>query len=108
MVIINLVIIVTKPSNSRPSYNFNSRPNYNSNTLSKPTNNNQNKGRTKDGGEDTNITVDLKTIMIIGFTVTIASMYFVIIAEAKELPRPEISKLEYDLKDELIATIMDM
>jgi len=63
-------------------------------------------------GEDTNITVDLKTIgMIIGFTVTIASMYFVMqadIAEAKELPRPEISKLEYDLKDELIrATIMD-
>jgi hypothetical protein len=63
-------------------------------------------------GENTNITVDLKTIgMIIGFTVTIASLYFVMqadIAEAKELPRPEISKLEYDLKDELIrATIMD-
>ena len=63
-------------------------------------------------GENTNITVDLKTIgMIIGFTVTIASMYFVMqadIAEAKELPRPEISKLEYDLKDELIRnTIMD-
>lgn len=63
-------------------------------------------------GENTNITVDLETIgMIIGFTVTIASMYFVMqadIAEAKELPRPEISTLEYDLKDELIrATIMD-
>ena len=63
-------------------------------------------------GENTNITIDLKTIgMIIGFTVTIASMNFVMqadIAEAKELPRPEISKLEYDLKDELIrATIMD-
>ena len=63
-------------------------------------------------GESTNITVDLKTIgMIIGFTITIASMYFIMqadIAEAKELPRPEISKLEYDLKDELIrATIMD-
>ena len=63
-------------------------------------------------GENTNITVDLKTIgMIVGFTITIASLYFVMqadIAEAKELPRPEISKLEYDLKDELIrATIMD-
>ena len=63
-------------------------------------------------GENTNITIDLKTIgMIIGFTVTIASLYFIMqadIAEAKELPRPEISKLEYDLKDELIrATIMD-
>ena len=63
-------------------------------------------------GENTNITVDLKTIgMIIGFTVTIASLYFVMqadIAEAKELPKPEISKLEYELKDELIRnTIMD-
>jgi hypothetical protein len=63
-------------------------------------------------GENTNITVDLKTVgMIIGFTITIASMYFVMqadIAEAKELPKPEISKLEYELKDELIRnTIMD-
>tara|TARA_R100001480_G_scaffold37650_1_gene50513 strand:+ start:199 stop:477 length:279 start_codon:yes stop_codon:yes gene_type:complete len=63
-------------------------------------------------GESTKVTVDLKTIgMIVGFTITIASLYFVMqadIAEAKELPRPEISKLEYDLKDELIrATIMD-
>jgi hypothetical protein len=63
-------------------------------------------------GEGTQVTVDLKTIgMIVGFTITIASLYFVMqadIAEAKELPRPEISKLEYDLKDELIrATIMD-
>ena len=30
------------------------------------------------------------------------------IAEAKELPKPEISKTEYELKDELIRnTIMD-
>ena len=63
-------------------------------------------------GESTKITIDLKTIgMIVGFTITIASLYFVMqadIAEAKELPRPEISKLEYDLKDELIRnTIMD-
>ena len=63
-------------------------------------------------GESTQVTIDLKTIgMIVGFTITIASMYFVMqadIAEAKELPKPEISKLEYDLKDELIrATIMD-
>ena len=62
-------------------------------------------------GEDTKVTLDLKTIgMIVGFTVTIASMYFVMqadIAEAKELPKPEISKTEYELKDELIRnTIM--
>ena len=63
-------------------------------------------------GEGTKVTLDLKTIgMIVGFTITIASMYFVMqadIAEAKELPKPEISKLEYELKDELIRnTIMD-
>ena len=63
-------------------------------------------------GESTKVTIDLKTIgMIVGFTITIASMYFVMqadIAEAKELPKPEISKLEYELKDELIRnTIMD-
>ena len=49
--------------------------------------------------------------MIVGFTVTIASMYFVMqadIAEAKELPKPPISKTEWELKDELIRnTIMD-
>ncbi len=62
--------------------------------------------------EETKVTLDLKTIgMIVGFTITIASMYFVMqadIAEAKELPRPEISKTEYELKDELLRnTIMD-
>ncbi len=63
-------------------------------------------------GEETKVTLDLKTIgMIVGFTVTIASMYFVMqadIARAMELPEPEISKTEYELKDELIRnTIMD-
>tara|TARA_R100001129_G_scaffold54295_1_gene37301 strand:- start:153 stop:437 length:285 start_codon:yes stop_codon:yes gene_type:complete len=63
-------------------------------------------------GEDTKVTVDLKTIgIIIGGAVSLASMYFVMqadIAEAKELPKPEISRTEYDLKDELVrSTIMD-
>ena len=62
--------------------------------------------------EETKVTLDLKTIgMIVGFTITIASMYFVMqadIAEAKELPKPPISKTEWELKDELIRnTIMD-
>ena len=62
--------------------------------------------------EETKVTLDLKTIgMIVGFTVTIASMFFVMqadIAEAKELPKPPISKTEWELKDELIRnTIMD-
>ena len=67
---------------------------------------------TSEIGESTKVTLDLKTIgMIVGFAITIASMYFVMqadIAEAKELPKPEISKTEYELKDELIRnTIMD-
>jgi len=63
-------------------------------------------------GEGTQVTLDLKTIgIIIGGVVSLASLYFIMqadIAEAKELPKPEISRTEYDLKDELIRnTIMD-
>ena len=63
-------------------------------------------------GEGTQITLDLKTIgIIIGGVISLASLYFIMqadIAEAKELPKPEISRTEYDLKDELVRnTIMD-
>ena len=63
-------------------------------------------------GEGTQITLDLKTIgIIIGGVVSLASLYFIMqadIAEAKELPKPEISRTEYDLKDVLVRnTIMD-
>ena len=63
-------------------------------------------------GEDTKVTLDLKTIgMIVGFVITLAGMWFGLqsdIAEAKELPLPTIDRIEYDLKDELIRqTIMD-
>ena len=63
-------------------------------------------------GEETKVTLDLKTIgMIVGFVVTIACMWFGLqadIAVAKELPLPAIDRIEYDLKDELIRqTIMD-
>ena len=63
-------------------------------------------------GEDTKVTLDLKTIgMIVTFVITITGMYFALqadIARAMELPEPEISKTEYELKDELIRnTIMD-
>ena len=58
------------------------------------------------------LTIDLKTIgMIIGGAVSLALIYFTLqsdIALAKELPRPVIDRVEYDLKDELIRqTIMD-
>ena len=63
-------------------------------------------------GEDTKVTLDLKTIgLIIGGVVSLASMYFIMqadIARAMELPKPVIDRVEYDLKDELIRqTIMD-
>ncbi len=63
-------------------------------------------------GEDTKVTLDLKTIgLIIGGVVSLASMYFVMqadIAIAMELPEQFIDRVEYDLKDELIRqTIMD-
>ena len=63
-------------------------------------------------GESTKVTLDLKTIsMIVGFVIMIAGMWFTLQAEiqdAKELPKPVIDRIEYDLKDELIRqTIMD-
>ena len=63
-------------------------------------------------GEDTKVTLDLKTIgLIIGGAVSLATLYFTLqadIALAKELPVPVIDRVEYDLKDELIRqTIMD-
>ena len=63
-------------------------------------------------GESTKVTLDLKTIsMIVGFVIMIAGMWFTLQAEiqdAKELPKPVIDRVEYDLKDELIRqTIMD-
>jgi|TARA_R100000482_G_scaffold49147_1_gene17395 copper chaperone CopZ len=63
-------------------------------------------------GEDTQVTLDLKTIgMIVGFVIMLAGMWFTLqadIAQAKELPAPVIDRVEYDLKDELIRqTIMD-
>ena len=47
--------------------------------------------------EKTKITLDLKTIgLIIGMVISLSSMYFIMqsdIALAKELPKPEISKM---------------
>tara|TARA_R100000742_G_C4276064_1_gene96899 strand:+ start:1570 stop:1854 length:285 start_codon:yes stop_codon:yes gene_type:complete len=63
-------------------------------------------------GEDTKVTLDLKTIgMIVSGAVILAGMWFALqadIALAKELPEPVIDRVEYDLKDELVRqTIMD-
>ena len=57
-------------------------------------------------GEDTKVTLDLKTIgLIVGFTVSLCSMYFVLqsdIAKAMELPKPEVTKTEFTYKDQII------
>lgn len=56
--------------------------------------------------ESTELTLDLKTIiLVIGGIVSLVTMYFALqkdIELAKELPKPEVSRTEYDLKDQLI------
>jgi|TARA_R110000803_G_scaffold91670_4_gene159194 hypothetical protein len=66
----------------------------------------------KELNENTAFNLSVKTIISIGAAmVAIISMWFVLqadIQEAKELPAPSISRMEFDLKDELIRqTIMD-
>jgi copper chaperone CopZ len=63
-------------------------------------------------GEETKVTLDLKTLGIIAVGIaSLVGMWFPLqsdIALAKELPAPVIDRVEYDLKDELIRqTIMD-
>ncbi len=63
-------------------------------------------------GEDTQVTLDLKTIgLIVAGAVSLATVYFSLqsdIALAMQLPEPVIDRVEYDLKDELIReTIMN-
>ena len=65
-------------------------------------------------GEETKITLDLKTIgMILVGVATVVGMWFALqadIEEAKELPAPlppDVTRMEYDMKDQLIRqTIM--
>jgi len=57
-------------------------------------------------GEDTKVTLDLKTIgLIVGFTISLCSMYFILqadIAKAMEMPKPEVTKTEFTYKDQII------
>ena len=56
--------------------------------------------------EKTQLTLDLKTIgIIISFVISLTTMWYAIQADielAKKLPKPEVSRTEYDLKDQLI------
>ena len=68
----------------------------------------------KELNEDTGFNVSLKSLAGIGFIMaTIIGMWFTLqadIAEAKELPTPppsEVTRMEFDMKDQLIRqTIM--
>ena len=69
----------------------------------------------KELNEDTGFTVSIKTLIAIAFAIaTIIGMWFALqadIAEAKELPEPpdpEVTRMEFDMKDQMIRnTIMD-
>jgi hypothetical protein len=68
----------------------------------------------KELSEETSLNVSIKTLIGIGFGImTLVGMWFTLqndIAEAKELPLPpdpEVTRMEFDMKDQLIRqTIM--
>jgi len=68
----------------------------------------------KELNEDTGFHISIKTLGGIGVAIaTVVSMWFALqadIAEAKELPKPtapEITRMEFDMKDQLVRqTIM--
>ena len=66
----------------------------------------------KELNEDTSLNISIKTLIAIGADMaSLIGMWFALqadIEEAKLLPEPEISRTEYDLKDQLIReTIMN-
>jgi len=66
----------------------------------------------KELNEHTGFHVSIKTLIGIGAAMaTIISMWFILqgdINDAKELPKPDVTRIEFDMKDELIRqTIMN-
>ena len=69
----------------------------------------------KELNEDTSFKLSIKTIIGLGFAIaTLARMWLTLqaeIAEAKELPAPpdpEVTRMEFDMKDQMIRqTILD-
>ena len=60
----------------------------------------------KELNENTAFSLSIKTLITIGFAmVTLISMWFMLkadIAEAKELPKPDVTRMEFDMKDQNI------
>ena len=57
----------------------------------------------KELNEDTGFNISVKTMIAIGFAMaTVIGMWFALqadIAEAKELPKPDITRMEFNMKD---------
>tara|TARA_R100001463_G_scaffold41420_2_gene87362 strand:- start:3036 stop:3311 length:276 start_codon:yes stop_codon:yes gene_type:complete len=57
----------------------------------------------KELNEDTGFTVSIKTMIAVGFAMAaIIGMWFALqadIAEAKELPKPDVTRMEFNMKD---------
>ena len=65
----------------------------------------------KELNENTGFKISIKTLIAIGAAMaTIIGMWFILqgdIAEAKELPKQDVTRMEFDMKDQLIRqTIM--
>ena len=57
----------------------------------------------KELNEETGFNISIKTMIAVGFAMaTIIGMWFALqadIAEAKELPKPDVTKMEFNMKD---------
>jgi len=65
----------------------------------------------KELNENTSFKVSIQTLIAIGFGMaTIIGMWFALqadISEAKELPKPDVTRMEFDMKDQNVRqTIM--
>jgi len=60
----------------------------------------------KELNENTSFKVSIQTLIAIGFGMaTIIGMWFALqadISEAKELPAPDVTRMEFDMKDQMI------
>ena len=60
----------------------------------------------KELNEDTGFTVSIKTLLAIGAAIsTVIGMWFMLqadITEAKELPKADVTRMEFDMKDQMI------
>ena len=66
----------------------------------------------KELNEDTGFTISIKTLIAVGFALSgIIGMWFALqadIAEAKELPKPDVTRMEFNMKDVNVRnTIME-